>query len=306
MAFGDPVAVGSQWAKRRYLDDPLLGPIVRPLLFGAASTNYTADPAETVTLTESLSVSMATAGSPSETVTLAEALSSLMATFGSPSETISLAEALGAAAGLSVSPTETVSLSEALGVVAALSAALSENPSWSESLAAGMALTAAISENVSLSEALSSSANMSVGLTDLLSWIESVIGTVPRRTVAILAAEVEEPQCQLSIEMPITIEVVMAKAFLQQRIDISAAFTAVGVAFTPSAVRFTLRRPSGVEVALDYPHADISNPSTGVYKYNVLLDEVGTWRYRWASLATDEEAAQEGTIVVPKVLERNG
>lgn len=283
MAYGSPIAEGSPWVTRYYFDDPLIGPIVRPLLFGTGAASYTANPSETVSLAESLAATLDASGSPSETLTLVESL--------------------GSSLGVEVPLGETVSLSEALAIVAGMFSALGETPSWSESLSAGMVLTASLPETVTLVEALASNANMSVNLTDLLDLLESVIGSIPRRVIAALLSETQEPQCQVEVETPITIEVTdMSKVYLNQRVELAATFTAAGVAFAPSSVQFTLRRPSGEEISIAHPHADIENPSTGVFKYNVLLDEVGLWRYRWASLATDEEAAQEGSITVPRVL----
>lgn len=86
------------------------------------------------------------------------------------------------------------------------------------------------------------------------------------------------------------------------RANIEATFTdEAGDPVAPGIVRFSLVKPDGTVVSVTAPHASITNPSTGVYRYEALLDQVGEWRYRWESADDDEEASAQDSIVVPRL-----
>lgn len=99
MAVNSWTALGSPRVERAFLDDPLLGPVVRPILFGTAAgpTNYTADVAEAVTLSEALATLAAFAAGASETVTLSDAIAALQAAVVGLAEAPGLTEAIAAA-----------------------------------------------------------------------------------------------------------------------------------------------------------------------------------------------------------------
>lgn len=85
------------------------------------------------------------------------------------------------------------------------------------------------------------------------------------------------------------------------RTNIEATFTdANGDEIDPGIVRFSLVKPDGTVIATTYP-ASLTNPSVGVYRYAVLLDQVGEWRYRWESADDDEESSAQDSIVVPRL-----
>ena len=95
----------------------------------------------------------------------------------------------------------------------------------------------------------------------------------------------------------------MPPVFYGQRVRISVEFRdADGDLFDPSIVRLSLITPSQAEVTVQEPSDLIQAPSTGVYYREVVLSEVGEWRWRWESLADGEEAAAEGRVTVPRRL----
>lgn len=85
------------------------------------------------------------------------------------------------------------------------------------------------------------------------------------------------------------------------RANIEATFTdEAGDPVDPAIVRFSLVKPDGTVISVTSP-TSITNPSTGVYRYEALLDQVGEWRYRWESADDDEEASAQDSIVVPRL-----
>jgi hypothetical protein len=78
-----------------------------------------------------------------------------------------------------------------------------------------------------------------------------------------------------------------------------ATFTATlvdedGDAADPDALTLLITSPDGVETV--YELADLTNPTVGTYKLNVLLDQTGTWKARMASVNPDDAA--EGVLRV--------
>ena len=94
------------------------------------------------------------------------------------------------------------------------------------------------------------------------------------------------------------------------RVKFSAEFRDTsGALFDPDddTLEFRLRkplprptRPGEVEVlTYTYPDdAEIVRASTGLYSITLLLDVVGEYRYRWSCAETNQEAAEERSIVV--------
>ena len=60
----------------------------------------------------------------------------------------------------------------------------------------------------------------------------------------------------------------------------------------PTTLTITVEDPSGNLDSYTYAAAQVAKTSTGVYYYDLALDEAGTWSYRWvstgAALGADE------------------
>jgi hypothetical protein len=65
-----------------------------------------------------------------------------------------------------------------------------------------------------------------------------------------------------------------------------------GVGTNPTTVTLTVRDPSGNDST---PSA--TSDGSGVYHYDLTLDEAGTWYYKWQGTGTIV-AVSEGTIIV--------
>lgn len=69
----------------------------------------------------------------------------------------------------------------------------------------------------------------------------------------------------------------------------------------PTTVAFLIVPPieSGIaEIEKDYPDFSITHQGTGIYTYDLDLEEYGTWRYGARSTGVGK-AALEGALVVP-------
>lgn len=66
----------------------------------------------------------------------------------------------------------------------------------------------------------------------------------------------------------------------------------------PTTVTLTIRKPGGATIAKSFP-ADITKDSVGSYHYDIGLDAVGLWYYRWSSTGVGQ-AAEEGCFMVRK------
>jgi len=65
-----------------------------------------------------------------------------------------------------------------------------------------------------------------------------------------------------------------------------------GTLSNPTTISFMLMRPDGTVVSPTYTQADMSNPSTGVWRFLFTFDEEGRWRYRITSTGTPKTAFQ--------------
>lgn len=65
-----------------------------------------------------------------------------------------------------------------------------------------------------------------------------------------------------------------------QRVTVDAVFRLHGVAQDPSVVTAVVRTPSGVQVTLAYPSADLTRVETGVYEASLQAEEAGTYSIR--------------------------
>lgn len=102
----------------------------------------------------------------------------------------------------------------------------------------------------------------------------------------------------VSVTPVFTIEVSVPTIFYGTRANIRGTFALDGSPTDPTSLRLSLIKPDGTIVVT----TSLENPDTGVFQYEVLFDQVGSWRYRFESYGEDEESAVEGIVTVPRRL----
>ena len=65
------------------------------------------------------------------------------------------------------------------------------------------------------------------------------------------------------------------------KVRLSVTFTVDGVAADPTDVACKYQDPSGNEVEKTFLAGDVTRSGTGIYYYDVTIDESGTWFYRF-------------------------
>jgi len=68
-------------------------------------------------------------------------------------------------------------------------------------------------------------------------------------------------------------------------VRLTCTFSVSGVNTDPSAVTLLVSDPSANVTTYTYA-ADITKSATGIYYYDVGVDEAGGWEYRWAGTGT--------------------
>lgn len=66
-----------------------------------------------------------------------------------------------------------------------------------------------------------------------------------------------------------------------------------GVLSNPTTISLTLMRPDGTLISPVYTQADMTNVSTGVWRFLYTFDEDGRWRYRLVTTGTPKKAFQD-------------
>lgn len=84
-------------------------------------------------------------------------------------------------------------------------------------------------------------------------------------------------------------------------IRLTATFTdANGDAVDPTTVSFSIRDPSGNLATVTYAAADITKSGTGVYFYDLSIDEVGYWVWRAVGTGAGEAAGEDTIEIRPQ------
>lgn len=129
----------------------------------------------------------------------------------------------------------------------------------------------------------------------VLSVSFSSVGVVVEARPVITVIPSASPLLTVSLSMPRIIP-------YRTRTNIDAAFTDVdGNPVDPGTVRFSIVKPDGTLLAYDDGDSEIDNPEVGTFRFEVLLDQVGEWRYRWESADVGEESSAQDTITVPRL-----
>lgn len=85
--------------------------------------------------------------------------------------------------------------------------------------------------------------------------------------------------------------------FQGQRLLIECEFRLLGVPTDPIGVQCILRKPSGSQIAMNYPNPNLTRRELGVFEANVTVDEGGTWWVRFEGFGT-VDAVQETSFEV--------
>jgi hypothetical protein len=77
-----------------------------------------------------------------------------------------------------------------------------------------------------------------------------------------------------------------------------ATFTDItGTLVDPTTVSLSVLDPSGNTDTYTFAGGQITKASTGVYRKDVEVDEIGEWRYKWTSTGTGQ-GGEPGEFVV--------
>lgn len=81
-------------------------------------------------------------------------------------------------------------------------------------------------------------------------------------------------------------------------VKLTGTFTLDGVATDPTAVSLQIRDPSGNISLLTYAADELTQVSTGVYSYNLTLDESGDWFVKFIGTGTVISSTKDTLIFV--------
>jgi len=80
-----------------------------------------------------------------------------------------------------------------------------------------------------------------------------------------------------------------------QSVVISGTFTVSGIATDPTTVTLTIIDPRGT--ASTFTGGQVTHDGTGLYHYNLTVQTVGYWQYKWQGTGTCQ-AASDGNFTV--------
>lgn len=83
-------------------------------------------------------------------------------------------------------------------------------------------------------------------------------------------------------------------------LKITGTFTVDGTETDPTSVSLQVRDPSGNIATYTYADAEVSKVSTGVYSYNLLLDEDGVWFVKWIGEGAVVTATEDTKLKVER------
>jgi hypothetical protein len=76
------------------------------------------------------------------------------------------------------------------------------------------------------------------------------------------------------------------QVFQGQRVLVECEFRLAGVPTDPIVVQCTFRPPTGGQTSLNYPDPALTRTGTGLFVANVVVDEGGTWWFRFEGFGT--------------------
>lgn len=66
-----------------------------------------------------------------------------------------------------------------------------------------------------------------------------------------------------------------------------------GTPQNPTTVTLKIQKPDLTEATHTYPTAGMSRPETGDYRFALVVDQAGTWYYRWQGVGVVNQARQK-------------
>lgn len=80
-------------------------------------------------------------------------------------------------------------------------------------------------------------------------------------------------------------------------VRLRAVFSALGVNADPTTITLEVQSPSGITYTYTYAGGDVVKEATGIYYYDLSVDEAKWWTYEWTAAGT-VEAVQGNRILV--------
>jgi hypothetical protein len=80
-------------------------------------------------------------------------------------------------------------------------------------------------------------------------------------------------------------------------VRLTATFTVSSAVTDPTTITLKVQDPSGNEATYTYALAQVTKVSTGVYRYDLTIDEAGYWTWRWAGTGTVVAASESYLLV---------
>ena len=84
-------------------------------------------------------------------------------------------------------------------------------------------------------------------------------------------------------------------------VRLRAVFSVLNVNTDPSTITLQVQSPSGVTTPYTYAGAQVTKEGTGIYYYNLSVNEAGWWVYQWTGTGT-VEVVQGNKILVKESL----
>lgn len=84
-------------------------------------------------------------------------------------------------------------------------------------------------------------------------------------------------------------------------VRLRAVFSVLNVNTDPSTITLQVQSPSGVTTSYTYADAQVTKEGTGIYYYDLSVNEAGWWTYQWTGTGT-VEVVQGNKILVKENL----
>ena len=84
-------------------------------------------------------------------------------------------------------------------------------------------------------------------------------------------------------------------------VRLRSVFTVLDVNTDPTTITLEVQSPSGVTTSYTYAGAQVTKEGTGIYYYNLSVNEAGWWVYQWTGTGT-VEVVQGNRILVKESL----
>lgn len=84
-------------------------------------------------------------------------------------------------------------------------------------------------------------------------------------------------------------------------VRLRSVFTVLDVNTDPTTITLEVQSPSGTTTSYTYADEEITREGTGIYYYNLSVNEAGWWVYQWTGTGT-VEVVQGNRILVKESL----